>query len=86
MEIIAHQVDEIKSLRHGCDVVGLVDGVEPGRDCCSYHEVVLVEFGSHFTKKESMVLPVFRKSGAVVPATLSKIRQVQNGFKDIASF
>ena len=86
MEIIAHQVDEIKSLRHGCDVVGFVDGVEPGRDCCSDHEVVLVELGSHFTKKESMVLTVFRKSGAVIPATLIKTRQVQNGFKDKASF
>ena len=49
VEIIAHQVDEIQSLRHGCDVVGLVDGVKPGRDCCSDHEVVLVEFCSHFS-------------------------------------
>ena len=71
MEIVAHQVDEVQSLRHGCDVIGLVDGVEPGRDSCSDHQVVFVEFGSHFTKKESMVLAVFRKSGTVLPATLS---------------
>ena len=68
MIIVAHEVDEVECFGHGGHVVGLVDGLVPGRDGSRQEKSVKVEFGSHLAQKLGVVLLVFGEAGTVFAA------------------